>query len=104
MPNLRLPISSDHLSKSVLNTLISCVISSWTTLYRDPWDPAAMAAIPAIPTQQSTLRPLGVATFQTTDADLPPNYKIVEFPNNWGIQELPPSYDECVKNILGDIV
>ena len=63
-----------------------------------------MAAIPAIPTQQSTLRPLGVATFQTTDADLPPNYKIVEFPNNWGIQELPPSYDECVKNILGDIV
>ena len=73
--------------------------------YRDPGDPAALAAIPAIQTQLPVISAEegDQQPRRGEDEDLPPDYENVEFRDTRGIGELPPSYDECVKVLMRDI-
>ena len=64
--------------------------------YRDPSDPATRATIPAIPAQ--ILPEAG-----GKNEDLPPSYENVGITFNWGIDALPPSYEECKKIMVTDM-
>ena len=66
------------------NFCANCIYSH----YRDPSDPATRVTIPAIPAQ--ILPEAG-----EKNEDRPPSYEDVVITFNWGIDKLPPSYEEC---------
>ena len=74
------------------NFCAMCIYSS----YRDPSDPATRATIPAIPAQ--ILPEVG-----GKNEDLPPSYEDLRITFNWGIDKLPPSYEECKKIKVTDM-